>query len=94
MTREEAIQRLYRMGLPHVGIIDENTLADNKALSMAIEALEDRPTGKWINGGSTNGIYYKKCNQCFAVIDETFFAYDFDVNYCPNCGAYMKGENK
>lgn len=53
----------------------------------------ERPMGKWINGYSTSGIYYKRCDQCFAVIDETFFAYDFDVNFCPNCGAYMGGKD-
>lgn len=50
----------------------------------------NRQQGKWINGSFTNGTYYKKCNQCFAVINETFFAYNFNINFCPNCGAYMK----
>jgi hypothetical protein len=57
---------------------------------MSENAVEPKQ-GEWINGGSTNGSYYKRCNQCFAVIDETFFADDFDVNFCPNCGAKMKG---
>ena len=51
----------------------------------------DRPQGKWINGHHINGVDYKRCNQCFAVIEETFFAHDFDVNFCPNCGARMRG---
>lgn len=49
--------------------------------------------GQWINGFCTNGTHYRRCSQCFAAIDETFFSYDFDVNYCPTCGADMRGED-
>ena len=65
----------------------------NEAICEALHRVADRPTGEWINGHSTNGIYYKRCDQCFAVIDETFFAYDFDVNFCPHCGAKMVRED-
>lgn len=57
-------------------------------------ASTNRPQGKWINGHSTSGFYYKRCDQCFAVIDDTFFGESsFDVNFCPNCGADMRGKN-
>ena len=52
-----------------------------------IETLEngieftDRPTGKWIP--MPDGDY---CSVCFEMTEGTI------SNYCPNCGAYMKGE--
>ena len=60
-----------------------------------IEAL-DRPTGKWIHGSYIGGPDYRRCNQCFAEIEEIFFGFEYDVNYCPNCGArmYKGGENE
>ena len=49
-------------------------------------------TGKWIQS-YVNDVPHKRCDQCGALIEETFFAYEYDVNYCPSCGAMMqKGE--
>lgn len=91
MTREEAIQRLYRMGRSHVGIIDENTLADNKALSMAIEALSAEAVhGGWI----IEDAHTEHCSVCrYAFYTSALFAVggNDEPNYCPNCGAKMKG---
>ena len=80
-------------------IIAQITFDEEKLHEIVKEAVErfkeeceitDRPQGKWINGHSTSGFYYKRCNQCFAVIDDTFFGESsFDVNFCPNCGAKM-----
>lgn len=80
-------------------IIAQITFDEEKLHEIVKEAAErfkeeceitDRPQGKWINGHSTSGFYYKRCNQCFAVIDDTFFGKSsFDVNFCPNCGAKM-----
>ena len=54
----------------------------------------DRPQGKWINGHHINGVYYKRCDQCFAEIEDSFFSESsFDVNFCPNCGADMRDKN-
>ena len=84
MTREEAIQRLYRMGRSHVGIIDENTLADNKALSMAIEALSEPKTGRW---KLVDHLW--QCDQCQYRQNEMS-----PTNFCPSCGAKMRGDYK
>ena len=88
MTREEAIQRLYRMGRSHVGIIDENTLADNKALSMAIEALADRQeveSATIHNEGIT--FSYRKTGEWInrekCQVDEDAY----EVATCSECGA-------
>lgn len=65
-----------------------------KALDMAIEALStNRPTGKWVkavkHGVLSFADVYAECDQCHKV---TFNGWNMD--YCPNCGAYMKGESK
>lgn len=53
--------------------------------------ITNRPQGKWINGHYINGVYYKRCDQCFAEIEDSFFGEgSFDVNFCPNCGADMR----
>ena len=81
MTREEAIQHIRDV------ICENNTIKPNmtvfelekEALYMAIEALQERKTGKWINCG-----WSIRCSLC-----------NYDMpwavrNYCPNCGARME----
>ena len=62
------------------------------ALEMAIEALENQKTGHWIAdvdkwGDVVTTINGYKCSEC------GMFNTDKD-NYCPNCGAKMKGEKE
>lgn len=54
---------------------------EQKAVDLAIKALEERPQGEWVKIGEL-GLAYK-CNKCeeVSVIPE---------NFCPNCGASMK----
>ena len=83
---------------PHKVIV-QVTFDEEKLRESAKEAVErfkeeyeliDRPQGKWINGHHINGVYYKRCDQCFAEIEDSFFGESsFDVNFCPNCGAQM-----
>ena len=51
------------------------------ALDLAIEALEDRPQGKWIYGN----LDYSTCSNC------TYHNHYGDLPFCPNCGADMRG---
>lgn len=54
-----------------------------RSLDLAIKALEERPQGKWIYDYKTC-----KCSVCnFTTVIDTY-------NYCPNCGADMRGNNK
>ena len=55
---------------------------------MAIKALEEQKKGKWLNQqlipNNINGHTYGECSVCgkLRIID----------NFCPNCGADMRGE--
>ncbi len=63
------------------------------ALQMAIEALEERKTGKWIEKDGWDGDVYYDCSACsesWITIEGT--PWDNGMNYCPHCGAKMKGE--
>lgn len=46
-----------------------------------------RPQGEWISNGG-NGIYNpgRHCSLCGKVVE-------FSENYCPKCGAVMRGNN-
>ena len=46
--------------------------------------IEERKRGKWIETDSHEPCWYK-CDQCGRL-------HDFLDNYCPNCGADMRGE--
>ena len=99
MTKAEAIQVLKSISAHNL-----NEVVD--ALYMAIEALqtppisqrsmyqagykqgqEDRPKGEW-KCMSDSGV--TECDQCGWSIEE----YVGDYNFCPNCGADMRGEDE
>lgn len=87
MTNKEAIQILRSIRV--YDIYPKSASEETKqALDMAIKALEERPTGKWIEhdfktcGGLGDWDY--KCSNCEKVYCGKF-------NYCPNCGSRMKG---
>lgn len=52
-------------------------------------AEPEREKGKWINAYTSN-VHYMRCSECGAYIEATFFAYDYDCNFCPNCGMPME----
>ena len=49
---------------------------------------EERPQGEWImdNEHTKNPLLWYKCNLCGV--------YHSPTNFCPNCGAKMKGDAK
>lgn len=49
--------------------------------------VSERPQGEWIKMSDIYGSYYS-CNQCgYDRIEQT-------SNFCPNCGARMKGDGQ
>ena len=71
--------------LPSADVVSRDDLikAYEKGLqAQVVDLTADRPTGKWVD--NHNGTF--TCDQCGCKHSKS--------NYCPNCGAYMKGENK
>ena len=93
MTREEAIKELEQLKQTFYDLEIGNTVTS--ALCMAIEALQERTKGRWIehlhigDDGSPRGSHYE-CSNCR--YDDV---YDIeDMNYCPNCGSDNRGEEE
>lgn len=92
MSNEQAVQILIPM---------RNMMCDRYgcpisdavfALDKAIEALSaDRPQGKWIKFGLGRGTRILFCTNCERRIEMPLSQGDSNYDYCPNCGARMKG---
>ena len=53
----------------------------------------ERKTGRWIKTARWGRVYY--CNQCRNYLDfDGVNAGRGSTNFCPNCGADMRGEKK
>lgn len=82
MTNKEAISNLEDMK----SYITSQAQLDS--INLAIKALEERPTGEWIeNYDSQDGFSWLTCSLCMTKAYEGY-------NYCPNCGARMEAENE
>lgn len=105
MTKKLAIKILSTRD--RYGCLCGWTSGYTEALDMAVEALKERPKGKWIvDEGQqvlmqkriADGEDWKVCSVCgcgFMVgheynTDKTY--HKTFHNYCPNCGADMRGE--
>lgn len=87
MTRDEAIEILESVSFFAPSDIDVDT-----AIDMAIESLE-RKDGVWIKQPISvmNEGYAWQCSECG---HERFYGFNQPhYNYCPNCGADMRGEH-
>ena len=85
MTRNEAkeILQAVKFLLP----IEAYSDMAQEALDTAIEALE-RKNGKWIEDREMYKVY--RCSVC----DDCYQDVGYGYNYCPNCGADMRGDGK
>lgn len=90
MTIEEATERIKFLSdhACNYYIGRENGVA----LEIALEALKqpERQKGKWIDATDTSGGDYYRCSECGTYIEKMYFANDYMVNFCPNCGAKME----
>jgi len=90
MTREEALQWLTNEKWKNANNTYEKEW--NEAFDISIEALKDRPQGEWIeefNGNGWNDFWDYTCSHCGKKYIRADYLYH--ANYCPNCGARMKG---
>lgn len=89
MTNGEAIGHLKTIII--FSEIDGYTDKAREALKMAIEALQERKTGKWIKrliATEPFTIYGYECPFCeFRTATNSF-------NFCPNCGAKMEAKGR
>ena len=86
MTREEAIDVL-KCNYPS-SCFEELC----KAVDIAIKALSaqpDRKKGKWIRLDEYPNDVSVKCSECGVTLEDWMMGAFY--NYCPNCGADMRG---
>ena len=94
MTRGEAVNWLINI-TADIGKAEHRELWHyEQALSEIREMLESEPErkkGKWIRIGHFGRSY--KCNQCGNSLDfDGVNVGRGDANFCPNCGADMRGD--
>lgn len=95
ISREDAIRTIDLVDYRGYSIDMVRKITDLciDAINELPSADTDRPQGKWIQQYiGRDAIPHKRCNQCNAVIEESFFGYVYDVNFCPQCGADMRGK--
>lgn len=91
LTNKKAIEILNALAWVQGGPDREEIIT---AISMAIEALADKPTGEWVNREKCqvdeDAYEVATCSECGA---EITIEYPYD-SYCPNCGVNMRGSVK
>lgn len=60
---------------------------DNAPTVVAENATSDRPKGEWVFKHNSSDIWCSVCDENFDEIPQKF-------NYCPNCGADMRGDEE
>ena len=98
MTREEARNLLAMIEIkePNEFIVNSwwgSFVNDYKeALQMAIQALEQQPHNAEFVPSRDGYEGHVTCTNCFKIYDWDSEAQYF--NYCPKCGAYMRGDKE
>ena len=98
MTNKEAIILLREIKEKFTGNCTIDTLVpisrcDIQAIDLAIKALEEKPQGKWELHGKR--YYCSECGEEAINLESEPDVYSSSyclTNYCPNCGADMRGE--
>lgn len=89
MTRNEAIDVFEGM---KCGVFFADCEIIAEAAKIAIEALQAPKQGEWIDKGE-----YAECSICGGCSGTQFDGVEpipLETNFCPNCGARMRGEEK
>ena len=83
INREDAVKAINKA-------LDRETLLYGLVRKIAVDAIRsipsaDRPQGEWIEQ-EDDYYHYWECSECGMGV-----GFDDIRNYCPNCGAHMKG---
>ena len=88
--REDAIKAIkdnsFAPGVDYLEINGYGAIDDIRALPSA-----DIPQGEWIKFGLGRGTRILFCTNCERRIEVPLSQGDSNYDYCPNCGARMKG---
>lgn len=63
-----------------------------KVVNSLASAKPERKKGEWIVTSEFKDCRYVKCNQC--KVTQVFYYNKSLTNFCPNCGADMRGGNE
>jgi len=98
MTNEQAIKILVGNRNFYERIVRPYDREMVEALNMAIKALEERPTGEWIETEEECKYDDIPCSEC-SICKHTWVLGEMSIDdvksdflYCPNCGAKMMKE--
>lgn len=91
MTKELAIKILSTRDM--YGCLCGWTSGYTEALDMAVEALKERPKGKWVC--SDDSYENAVCSNCGFNSGESYVVVKYEQKWkaCPMCEARMMGEN-
>ena len=64
--------------------------AIKEAYEQGSKDAQERKRGEWINHRNDDGHNIADCDQCGEAMQ--WFDDDIKPNFCPNCGAEMRGE--
>ena len=90
IRRFDAIEAIRK--LPNAGI--RWTISAELAFDALLNVPSaDRPSGEWLKFGLGRGTRILFCTNCERRIEVPLSQSDSNYNFCPNCGARMKGAN-
>lgn len=99
IKREDAIKAMEQRYQDILRIFKRKVKDGEKAVVLymigCIKSLPstDRPQGEWIKFGLGRGTRILFCTNCERRIEVPLSQGDSNYNYCPNCGARMRGAN-
>lgn len=82
-------------GCEELIITDKDSMRTWDANGVEYKLYPERKKGEWLEVEDWNGDFYYECSECkepFTLFDGT--PQDNLYNFCPNCGADMKGEEE
>ena len=92
IKREDAIKAIEELPNAYNGWSDAY---DKAYIIGALEEVPsaDRPQGEWLKFGLGRGTRILFCTNCERRIEVPLSQGDLNYDFCPNCGARMKGAN-